>query len=88
MVLRPPAPGDLKNRDLYHRYMPQEWALAERFSGLEIDSTAHFQAQDYSPISFEGESKEEMTAFYPGLHPGARSGDGVSSRGELVHDLG
>lgn len=58
----------------YHRYMPQEWALAERFSGLEIDSTAHFQAQDYSPISFEGESKEEMTAFYPGLHPGAKVG--------------
>ncbi|OJA91021.1 type VI immunity family protein [Burkholderia ubonensis] len=58
----------------YHRYMPQEWALAERFSGLEIDSTAHFQAMDYSPISYEGESKEEMTAFYPGLHPGAKVG--------------
>ncbi|KVN85725.1 type VI immunity family protein [Burkholderia ubonensis] len=58
----------------YHRYMPQEWALAERFSGLEIDSTAHLQARDYSPISYEGESKEEMTAFYPGLHPGAKVG--------------
>lgn len=58
----------------YHRYMPQEWALAERFSGLEIDSTAHFQAREYSPISYEGESKEEMTAFYPGLHPGAKVG--------------
>ncbi|WP_082874694.1 type VI immunity family protein [Burkholderia sp. MSMB1589WGS] len=58
----------------YHRYMPQEWALAERFSGLEIDSTAHLQARDYSPISYEGESKEEMTAFYTGLHPGAKVG--------------
>jgi hypothetical protein len=58
----------------YHRYMPQEWALAERFSGLEIDSTAHLQKREYSPVSYEGESTESMTAFYPGLHPGAKVG--------------
>ncbi|QTB47801.1 type VI immunity family protein [Burkholderia pseudomallei] len=56
----------------YHRYMPQEWTLAERFSGLEIDSTAHFQARDYDISSYEGESTEAMTAFYPDLHPGAK----------------
>lgn len=56
----------------YHRYMPQEWALAERFSGLEIDSTAHFQAMEYDISSYEGESTEAMTAFYPDLHPGAK----------------
>jgi Protein of unknown function (DUF3396) len=58
----------------YHRYMPQEWALAERFSGLEIDSTAHLLARDYDPISYEGIDREHMTAFYPDLHPGAKVG--------------
>ena len=58
----------------YHRYMPQEWALAERFSGLEIDSTAHLLIRDYNPVSYEGTSTEAMTAFYPGLHPGAKVG--------------
>ncbi|MET3231175.1 UNVERIFIED_ORG: hypothetical protein ABIC54_003371 [Burkholderia sp. 1263] len=58
----------------YHRYMPQEWALAERFSGLEIDSTAHLQSKEYDPVSYEGESVDHMTAFYPGLHPGAKVG--------------
>jgi hypothetical protein len=56
----------------YHRYMPQEWALAERFSGLELDSTAHLQAQEYDPVSYQGESVDYMTEFYPGLHPGAK----------------
>ncbi|RKT99266.1 hypothetical protein C7H84_32630 [Burkholderia sp. Nafp2/4-1b] len=56
----------------YHRYMPQEWALAERFSGLEIDSTAHLQTREYDPVSYEGESTEAMTALYPDLHPGAK----------------
>ncbi|MGU7772008.1 type VI immunity family protein [Burkholderia sp. MR1-5-21] len=58
----------------YHRFMPQEWALAERFSGLEIDSTAHLQSREYDPLSYEGESTEAMTAFYPDLHPGAKVG--------------
>jgi hypothetical protein len=58
----------------YHRFMSQEWALADRFSGLEIDSTAHLIAQDYDPVSYEGESADLMTAFYPGLHPGAKVG--------------
>ncbi|MBY4871348.1 DUF3396 domain-containing protein [Burkholderia sp. Bp9017] len=58
----------------YHRYIPQEWALAERFSGLEIDSTAHLLAKDYDPVSYEGESTDHMTAFYPGLQPGAKVG--------------
>ncbi|WCM22464.1 DUF3396 domain-containing protein [Paraburkholderia bryophila] len=56
----------------YHRYASHEWALAKRFSGLEIDSTAHLQSQEYDPISYEGESLDYMTAFYPGLHPGAK----------------
>ncbi|MBY4767254.1 type VI immunity family protein [Burkholderia ambifaria] len=56
----------------YHRYMPQEWALAERFSGLDIDSTAHLLAREYDPSSYEGESTSTMTAFYPGLRPGAK----------------
>ncbi|AJX70635.1 MULTISPECIES: type VI immunity family protein [Burkholderia] len=58
----------------YHRYMPQEWALAERFSGLDIDSTAHLQKQEYDPVSYEGESKDDLTASYDHLHPGAKVG--------------
>ncbi|MGH8779402.1 type VI immunity family protein [Paraburkholderia sp.] len=58
----------------YHRYMPQEWALAERFSGLEIDSTAHLQSRDYDPVSYEGESKDDLTAVYDHLHLGAKVG--------------
>ncbi|CAN7743692.1 type VI immunity family protein [Paraburkholderia sp. DD10] len=58
----------------YHRYMPQEWALAERFSGLEIDSTAHLLKDDFDPVSYEGPSSSEMTAFYDHLHPGAKVG--------------
>ncbi|KVV07368.1 type VI immunity family protein [Burkholderia ubonensis] len=57
-----------------HRYMPQEWALASRFSGLEIDSTAHLIKQDYDPVSYEGESTDDMTAVYDHLHPGANVG--------------
>ncbi|OJA59338.1 type VI immunity family protein [Burkholderia ubonensis] len=58
----------------YHRYMPQEWALAERFSGLDIDSTAHLQKQEYDPVSYEGESRDDLTASYDHLHPGAKVG--------------
>ncbi|ABO60378.1 DUF3396 domain-containing protein (plasmid) [Burkholderia vietnamiensis] len=57
-----------------HRYMPQEWALASRFSGLEIDSTAHLIRDRYDPVSYEGESKDDMTAVYDYLHPGAKVG--------------
>ncbi|UEP40317.1 type VI immunity family protein [Burkholderia sp. B21-005] len=56
----------------YHRYMPQEWVLAERFSGLDIDSTAHLQKQEYDPVSYEGESRDDLTASYDHLHPGAK----------------
>ncbi|MEQ5843633.1 DUF3396 domain-containing protein [Paraburkholderia acidicola] len=56
----------------YHRYMSQEWALAERFTGLEIDSTAHLIKQDYEAISYEGQSKEEMTAHHGYLKTGAK----------------
>ncbi|MBN3815945.1 DUF3396 domain-containing protein [Paraburkholderia sp. Se-20369] len=55
----------------YHRYMPQEWALAERFSGLEIDSTAHLGTQNCDPSSYEGDSRDDPTAVYRYLHPGA-----------------
>jgi hypothetical protein len=58
----------------YHRYMPQEWALAEQFSGLEIDSTAHLMNELYDPVSYDGESRDDMTAVYDSLQPGAKVG--------------
>lgn len=58
----------------YHRYMPQEWALAERFSGLEIDSTSHTLNERYDPVSYEGESRDDLTAVYDHLEPGAKVG--------------
>ena len=52
--------------------MPQEWALAQRFSGLEIDSYAFLQKEHYETMSYEGESSERKTALYDDLHPGAK----------------
>ncbi|MBN3804443.1 DUF3396 domain-containing protein [Paraburkholderia sp. Ac-20336] len=58
----------------FHEYMPQEWALAQRFSGLEIDSYAFLQKQEYDTMSYEGQSTDHMTAIYEDLRPGAKVG--------------
>ncbi|KVS34682.1 DUF3396 domain-containing protein [Burkholderia cepacia] len=58
----------------YHKWQAQEWAIAERFSGIEVDACAHFGREEYDPISYLGESTDAMTALYPGLHPGAKVG--------------
>ncbi|WP_324156051.1 type VI immunity family protein [Paraburkholderia sp.] len=58
----------------FHPYMQHEWTLAQRFSGLEIDSHAFSQNQEYDPVSYEGESLSAMTAFYDYLKPGAKVG--------------
>ncbi|WP_080495299.1 type VI immunity family protein [Burkholderia ubonensis] len=58
----------------YRRYVPQEWELASKFSGLEIDSTAHLIKDTYDPVSYEGESTDDMTAVYDYLHPNAKVG--------------
>ncbi|CAD6542415.1 type VI immunity family protein [Paraburkholderia sabiae] len=58
----------------FHQYLPQEWTLAQRFSGLEIDSYAFSQSQEYDPVSYEGESMSKMDAFYDYLKPGAKVG--------------
>ncbi|RAS25786.1 type VI immunity family protein [Paraburkholderia bryophila] len=58
----------------YHRYTSQEWVLASRFSGLEIDSAAHLSIYSYDPVSYEGESRDDLTAAYDHLHPGAKVG--------------
>ena len=56
----------------YHNWQAQEWAIAERFSGIEIDCCAHLGMDEYDPLSYEGESTEEMTALYHHLQPGAK----------------
>ncbi|CAM2145245.1 type VI immunity family protein [Paraburkholderia tropica] len=55
----------------YHRYMPQEWALAQRFSGLDMVSTAHLN-QAHEVYSYEGDSRDSVTAIYRQLVPGAK----------------
>ncbi|MBN3804477.1 DUF3396 domain-containing protein [Paraburkholderia sp. Ac-20336] len=56
----------------FHEYMPQEWALAQRFSGLEIDSYAFIQDMEYNTMSYAGESAERPTEIYDDLPPGAK----------------
>ena len=56
----------------FHRYMPQEWALAQKFSGLEIDSYAFIEKNNYLMKSHEDESLRGADVFYPYLHPGAK----------------
>ena len=56
----------------FHEYMPQEWALAQRFSGLEIDSYAFIQDEEYETMSYAGESAERPTEIYDDLPPGAK----------------
>lgn len=56
----------------FHRFTPQEYALAERFSGLEIDSFAFMEKNNYLTRSYSGKSQELATDFYPYLFPGAK----------------
>jgi hypothetical protein len=56
----------------FHRYLPQEWAFAERFSGLEIDSYGFVETENYVTRSYEGESAETAFDFFPYLRPGAK----------------
>ncbi|QGZ64580.1 type VI immunity family protein [Paraburkholderia acidisoli] len=58
----------------YHPHTLHERALAERFSGLEIDSGSHTLSERYDPVSYEGESRDDLTAVYDHLHPGAKVG--------------
>ncbi|WP_233866532.1 type VI immunity family protein [Paraburkholderia adhaesiva] len=55
-----------------HGYLSQEWVMAQRFRGLEIDSYAFLQGKEYLVGSYEGKSMERMTAIYDDLHPGAK----------------
>ena len=58
----------------YHNWQAQEWAIAERFSGVEIDACAHLFKREYTTDSYEGDSTDHMTAYYPHLQPGAKIG--------------
>nr|WP_321164593.1 type VI immunity family protein [Variovorax sp. Root411] len=58
----------------FHRFMPQEYALAARFSGLEIDSYAFTEKDNYVSSSYEGDSSEKCTAYFSCLKPGAKVG--------------
>jgi hypothetical protein len=55
-----------------HTYLSQEWTLAQRFRGLEIDSYWFIQGNEYLVSSYEGASVDRGTKFYVGLHPGAK----------------
>jgi Protein of unknown function (DUF3396) len=55
-----------------HPYLSQEWVMAQRFRGLEIDSYAFAQRHEYQTLSYEGESELRKTAIYDDLHPGAK----------------
>ncbi|WP_081076408.1 type VI immunity family protein [Burkholderia cepacia] len=57
----------------YHNWQAQEWAIAERFSGIEIDACAHLSIQEWATNSYDG-TEERMSAFYPYLKPGAKVG--------------
>lgn len=57
----------------YHNWQAQEWAIAERFSGIEVDACAHFGREEYDPTSYEGEPYN-LKAVYNYLRPGAKVG--------------
>ncbi|QDL53947.1 type VI immunity family protein [Rhodoferax aquaticus] len=54
----------------FDRYQPQEYALARRFTGLEMDCNAVFEAHTYRIQSIEGE--EPKIICYNELKPGAK----------------
>jgi hypothetical protein len=55
------------------RYLPQEWALAARFSGLDIDSHGFMQEKNYKMCScIHGDSDpEKWKDYFSYLKPGA-----------------
>ncbi len=56
----------------FHSYLSQEWAMAQRFRGLEIDSYAFTQGDAYQTMSYEENSEGRDTAIYDDLRPGAK----------------
>ena len=58
----------------YSRNVLEEWSLAQKFSGLEFDSSAHLETDNYAMHSYEGTSIDWATALYPYLQPGAMVG--------------
>lgn len=56
----------------FHPYLSQEWVTARRFRGLEIDSYAFVQGDEYSAMSYEEDSDGRKTAIYDDLRPGAK----------------
>ncbi|WP_348752428.1 type VI immunity family protein [uncultured Aquincola sp.] len=53
----------------YDRYMPMEYALAKRFTGLEIDAMAYYEKNTYRILSQEGDRRTGPVFGY--LKPGA-----------------
>lgn len=52
-----------------HRYQPQEYVLAKRFTGLDMDSAAHLEAELFRILSQEGDRETGPVFSY--LKPGA-----------------
>ena len=63
------------------RYASTEWALAARFSGMEIDSWMFWEPRSYKTTSYDGPSEEEAIAYFPYLKPGAKTGAWGFSKG-------
>nr|WP_220094866.1 type VI immunity family protein [Paraburkholderia hayleyella] len=56
----------------FHPYLSQEWIMAQRFRGFEIDSYAFVQGEEYKTMSYEEDSEGRKTAVYGDLRPGAK----------------
>ncbi|VWC45472.1 type VI immunity family protein [Burkholderia lata] len=56
----------------YHKWQAQEWAIAERFSGIEVDACAHFGRDEYDPVSYTENEKGALTAMFRPLKPGTK----------------
>lgn len=56
----------------YHNWQAQEWAIAERFSGIEVDACAHLGIDEYDPVSYLGEEGQSATSMYRYLKPGTK----------------
>jgi hypothetical protein len=55
-----------------HPYLSQEWVMAQRFRGLEIDSYAFAQGKEYITLSYEENSEGRQTVVHDDLRPGAK----------------
>ncbi len=56
----------------YHKWQAQEWAIAERFSGIEVDACAHLGIDEYDPVSYTENEKGALTAMFRPLKPGTK----------------